>query len=157
MTFWCHRENGLKRSKDAYQSQNLLKIWPFATDFSFYGIILNTKKFCWHEYCMKSDVFLKDFLSNCEQICWYLQVPLSSNVSIWFLKLYQGLIQKEKVHIDCEKGAQVNILANKMATQWWLNIIVKESKQTLHNIYFLFSCCYVHIMFLIWSKNWNCT
>ena len=66
---------------------------------------------------MKSDVFLKDFLSNCEQICWYLQVPLSSNVSIWFLKLYQGLIQKEKVHIDFEKGAQVNILANKMATQ----------------------------------------
>ena len=29
----------------------------------------------------------------------------------------QGLIQKEKVHIDCEKGAQISILANKMTTQ----------------------------------------
>ena len=29
----------------------------------------------------------------------------------------QGLIQKEKVHIDCEKGAQISILANKIATQ----------------------------------------
>ena len=29
----------------------------------------------------------------------------------------QGLIQKEKVHINCEKGAQINILANKTATQ----------------------------------------
>ena len=30
---------------------------------------------------------------------------------------HQGLIQKEKVHIDCEKGAQINILANKIATK----------------------------------------
>ena len=29
----------------------------------------------------------------------------------------QGLIQKEKVHIDCEKGAQINILASKTATK----------------------------------------
>ena len=29
----------------------------------------------------------------------------------------QGLIQKEKVHIDCEEGAQISILANKIATQ----------------------------------------
>ena len=29
----------------------------------------------------------------------------------------QGLIQKEKVHIHCEKGAQLNILASKIATQ----------------------------------------
>ena len=28
---------------------------------------------------------------------------------------YQKLIQKEKVHIDCEKGAQINILAKKIA------------------------------------------
>ena len=28
----------------------------------------------------------------------------------------QGLIQKEKVHIDSEKGAQISILANKVAT-----------------------------------------
>ena len=30
---------------------------------------------------------------------------------------YQGLIQKEKVRIDSEKGAQISILANKIATQ----------------------------------------
>ena len=29
----------------------------------------------------------------------------------------EGLIQKEKVHIDREKGAQISILANKSATQ----------------------------------------
>ena len=30
----------------------------------------------------------------------------------------QGLIQKEKVHIDdCEKGAQISIFTNKIATQ----------------------------------------
>ena len=28
----------------------------------------------------------------------------------------QGLIQREKVHIDCEKGSQINILANKIVT-----------------------------------------
>ena len=27
----------------------------------------------------------------------------------------QGLIQKEKVHIDCEKVAQISVLANKIA------------------------------------------
>ena len=31
--------------------------------------------------------------------------------------LTQGLIQKEIVHIDCEKGAQISILANKIATK----------------------------------------
>ena len=29
----------------------------------------------------------------------------------------QGLIQKGKVHINCEKGAQISILTNKIATQ----------------------------------------
>ena len=29
----------------------------------------------------------------------------------------QELIQKEKVHIDCEKGARNNIVANQIATQ----------------------------------------
>ena len=37
---------------------------------------------------MKSDVFLKDFFSKCEQIRRYLQVTLSENVSIWFLYTY---------------------------------------------------------------------
>ena len=68
----------------------------------------------------------------------------------------QGLLQKEKVHIDCEKRAQISILANKIATQWWPNINIKESKQTIRYIYFLFSRYYVHITLLIWSKNWNC-
>ena len=31
--------------------------------------------------------------------------------------IIQGLIQKEKVHIDCKKGAQISILAYKIATQ----------------------------------------
>ena len=31
--------------------------------------------------------------------------------------MIQGLIQKEKVNIDCKKGAQISILANKTATQ----------------------------------------
>ena len=65
----------------------------------------------------------------------------------------QGLIQKEKVHIECEKCAQISILPNKIATQWWSNIIIEESKQTINCIYFLFSRYYVHIMFLIWSKK----
>ena len=61
---------------------------------------------------------------------------------------------KEKVHTGCEKGTQISILANKIVTQWWPNIVIKEIKQTRHYIYFLFSH-YVHIMLLVWSKNWN--
>ena len=69
---------------------------------------------------------------------------------MWFW--CQGLKQKEKAHINCEKGAQISILANKIETRWWPNIIIKESKQTIHYIYFLFSR-YVHIMLLIWWKK----
>ena len=29
----------------------------------------------------------------------------------------QGLIQNEKVHIDCEKGAQIRFLTNKITKQ----------------------------------------
>ena len=68
----------------------------------------------------------------------------------------QGLIQKEKVDIDWAKGAQIRMLANKIATQWCANIIIKESKKTVHYICFLFSHHYVHIMLLIWLKNLNC-
>ena len=63
------------------------------------------------------------------------------------------LIQAEKVQIDCKKGAQISILANKLKTQSWPNIIIKESKQTMNYISFLFSHYYVHIKLLIWSKN----
>ena len=68
----------------------------------------------------------------------------------------QELTQREKVYIDWEKGTQISILANKITTQWWPNNIIKEPKQNIHYIYFLFSRYYVHIMLLIWPKNWNC-
>ena len=41
---------------------------------------------------------------------------MSFNI-IFFRHSNQGLIQKEKVHIDCEKGAQISILASKILTQ----------------------------------------
>ena len=65
-------------------------------------------------------------------------------------------VNTKKVLIDCEQGAQISILANKIATQWRPNTIITESKQTIYNIYFLFSRYYVYIKMLIWSKNWNC-
>ena len=57
---------------------------------------------------------------------------------IWLTKsgYYQGLMQKEKVRIDCEKGAQISILANKIATRWWPNFIIKEPKQISSLSYF---------------------
>ena len=51
-------------------------------------------------------------------------------------------MQKEKVHVDCKKVAQINILASKIVTWRCPNIIMKESKKTRHYIYFIFSCCY---------------
>ena len=47
------------------------------------------------------------------------------------------------------------MLANKIATLWCPNIIIKESKKTAHYIYFLFSHHHIHIMSLIWSRNWK--
>ena len=38
----------------------------------------------------------------------------------------QGLMQKQKVHINCEKVAQINILTNKIVI--CSKIIIKESK-----------------------------
>ena len=57
---------------------------------------------------------------------------------IWLTKsgYYQGLMQKEKMRIDCEKGAQISILANKIATRWWPNFIIKEPKQISSLSYF---------------------
>ena len=54
-------------------------------------------------------------------------------------------MQKEKVHIDCEKDAQISILANNILTQWWLNIIIKKSKQTLH----------LFLIFLLLSSHYD--
>ena len=56
-------------------------------------------------------------------------------------------MRKAKVDIDCEKVAQISILANKDCNT------SQESKQPIHCIYFLFSHYYVHIRLLIWSKN----
>ena len=41
---------------------------------------------------------------------------------------YAGVNTERKIHISCEKGAQITILANKLAPQWWPNIFIKESK-----------------------------
>ena len=66
----------------------------------------------------------------------------------------EGLMQKLEAYIDCEEGAQINILANKIVTWWCPKVITNESKQTIHYIYFIFSR-YVPIKLQIWSKNWN--
>ena len=47
---------------------------------------------------------VRDFLST--------RLPLET----YSLLTLQGLLQREKVHISCEKGAQINILANKIVT-----------------------------------------
>ena len=36
------------------------------------------------------------------------------------------------LYINCEKDAQISILANKIASQLWPNMIIKESKETIH-------------------------
>ena len=61
--------NGLKRSKDMYQnqSQNLSKIWSFGTNFSFQGVIQNTKTFFFDTDTAWSDIFFKNFFSKCEK------------------------------------------------------------------------------------------
>ena len=75
-----------------------------------------------------------EFLDNASNY-WYFLL-LSDMDKIEYI---QGLIQKEKAHINFEKGVLITILLNKIATQWWSNIIIKESEQTPHYIYFLFS------------------
>ena len=83
---------------------------------------------------------------------------------LFFIKLFffhkmiapPGLIQKEKVHIICEKGAQISILANKIVTQWWPNFIIKESNQTIHWFFFIFSLlCLHYIADLIKKLEWR--
>ena len=57
---------------------------------------------------------------------------------LWCKQPSQGLIKKQKVHTDCEKGVQSRTLANNIATQWWPNINTKESLNKLCiKIYFL--------------------
>ena len=47
----------------------------------------------------------------------------STNCYTSKLGTYQGLMQKEKVYIDCEKCAWISMLGDKIATLWWPNII----------------------------------
>ena len=54
-----------------------------------------------------AELFNKFLNESCFPDCW----NVSSVVPV------QGLIQKEKVHIDYEKYAQINILASKIATR----------------------------------------
>ena len=63
--------------------------------------------------------------------------------------LNEDLIQKEKVEIDCEKGAQISIVAKKIVTQGWSEIMIVKYKQATHYICFLFSWCYVCVTDLI--------
>ena len=66
-----------------------------------------------------------------------------------FVYNLQGLIETEKVNIDCEKVPKLaNILANKIATQWWPNIIIIRSPNKLH-VTFIFY--FLVIMFTLCS------
>ena len=85
-------------------------------------------------------------MSNLALLDWFAVLLIKACVC-YFLSNYfffhkmiapPGLIQKEKVHIICEKGAQISILANKIVTQWWPNFIIKESNQTIHWFFFYF-------------------
>ena len=40
---------------------------------------------------------------------------------------------------DCEKCAKISILVTKIKTKWSSNIIIKESKQTMLHLFFIFS------------------
>ena len=67
-------------------------------------------------------------------------------IILWQHSMVQGLIQKDKLHIDHKEGAQISNLANKIETQWWSNIIIKESltNYTLH-----VSFCFLVMMFTL--------
>ena len=62
-------------------------------------------------------------------------------------------MQKEKVDIDGEKGAQISIVAKEIVTQGWSEIGIMKCKQVLLYICFWFSRYYVYIMLLIWSVS----
>ena len=62
------------------------------------------------------------------------------------------LIKKEKVDIDGEKSAQITITGKEIEMPRRPLIMIMKSKQAVHYL-FLFSCFYVHIMPLLFSKN----
>ena len=66
----------------------------------------------------------------------------------------QGLMQKEKVHIDCEKVAQINILSNKIVTMVFENYQGVQTNYTLHFFSIFSLLCSDYVADLI--KSWNC-
>ena len=75
----------------------------FKIDFKFVGSLI---------------ICLADFLhllKYCRGVFGHFTKTKRNTVKSWEAK--QGLIQKEKVHIECEKCAQISILANNIAAQ----------------------------------------
>lgn len=64
----------------------------------------------------------------------------------------QGLILKGKV-INGDNDAQISLAIKQILTQKWA--MISESKQAMHNIYFLSSHYYVHIIYR-YNKIWDC-
>lgn len=89
-----------------------------------------------------------EFLDNASNY-WYFLL-LSDMDKIEYI---QGLIQKEKAHINFEKGVLITILLNKIATQWWSNIIIKESNQMVHYIYFFIFLLFCSHYVADWIKK----
>ena len=65
----------------------------------------------------------------------------------------QALMQKETVCIDCEKGDQISILANKIPTQWWSFLSLRSpNKLYMYYIYTLLFSCYYNL-FCCWFNK----
>ena len=59
-------------------------------------------------------------------------------------------MQKEKVDIDSEKGAQISVVAKKIVTQGWSKVMIMKYKQAIHCICFFFSLlCLYYVIDLI--------
>ena len=60
-----------------------------------------------------------------------------------------GLIQKEKVHIDCGEGAQISNLANKIAFNDDQILSLRSPNYTLHIFFILSLLCSHYVADLI--------
>ena len=76
----------------------------------------------------------------------------SQGSSVW-LFLLLALLQKENLDLDGEKSLQISIVAERILTQGWRQIMIMESKQALHYIYFSIFLLSCQNMLLIWSKT----
>ena len=65
---------------------------------------------------------------------------------------YQGFMQKEKVDINGEKDAQINILAKKIVTQGWHQVMIIESKQASlpFTMFIIMTLLYYYSHFFLW-------